>query len=103
MKKTIIVGLVVLLSTAFSSCTRIDAGHEGILIKQYGSDKGIQDVSLVTGRVWYNPWTEDVEQYATFIQTIDYDAFHRIHNDNFGFLWITNEYHEILRVDMHYY
>lgn len=57
------------------SCTRIDAGHEGILIKQYGTDKGIQDVSLVTGRVWYNPWTEDVEQYATFVQTIDYDAF----------------------------
>ena len=73
MKKTIII--VGLLLTVFSSCTRIDAGHEGILIKQYGSDKGVQDVSLVTGRVWYNPWTEDVEQYATFIQTIDYDAF----------------------------
>lgn len=58
-----------------ASCTRIDAGHEGILIKQYGSDKGVQDVSLVTGRVWYNPWTEDVEQYATFIQTVDYEAF----------------------------
>ena len=58
-----------------SSCTRIDAGHEGILIKLYGSDKGVQDVSLVTGRVWYNPWTEDVEQYATFIQTVDYDPF----------------------------
>ncbi|MEQ1733774.1 MAG: SPFH domain-containing protein [Bacteroidia bacterium] len=61
--------------TLITSCTRIDAGHEGILIKQYGSDKGVQDVSLVTGMVWYNPWTEDVEQYATFIQTIDYDAF----------------------------
>jgi len=58
-----------------TSCTRIDAGYEGILIKQYGSDKGVQDVSLVTGRVFYNPWTEDVEQYATYIQTIDYDAF----------------------------
>lgn len=58
-----------------ASCTRIDAGHEGILIKQYGSDKGVQDVSLVTGRVWYNPWTEDVEQYATFVQTVDYEAF----------------------------
>lgn len=58
-----------------SSCTYIDAGHEGILIKQYGTGKGIQDVSLVTGRVWYNPWTEDVEQYATFIQTVDYEAF----------------------------
>lgn len=54
---------------------QIDAGHEGILIKQYGTDKGVQDVSLVTGRVWYNPWTENVEQYATFVQTIDYDAF----------------------------
>ena len=58
-----------------ASCTRIDAGHEGILIKQYGTDKGVQDVSLVTGRVWYNPWTEDVEQYATFVQTVDYEAF----------------------------
>lgn len=73
MKKTFLLfGLVL---TTLASCTRIDAGHEGILIKQYGSEKGVQDVSLVTGRVWYNPWTEDVEQYATFIQTIDYDAF----------------------------
>ncbi|MES2382637.1 MAG: SPFH domain-containing protein [Bacteroidota bacterium] len=73
MKKTrLILGLAALVVT---SCTRIDAGHEGILIKQYGSDKGVQDVSLVTGRVWYNPWTEDVEQYATFIQTVDYEAF----------------------------
>jgi len=73
MKKTMIIAMLAL--TVFASCTRIDAGHEGILIKQYGSDKGVQDVSLVTGRVWYNPWTEDVEQYAPFIQTIDYDAF----------------------------
>jgi regulator of protease activity HflC (stomatin/prohibitin superfamily) len=73
MKKQILI--LSLLMTVFYSCTRIDAGHEGILIKQYGSEKGIQDVSLVTGRVWYNPWTEDVEQYATFIQTVDYSPF----------------------------
>lgn len=72
MKKTMLVLMAAVIAT---SCTRIDAGHEGILIKQYGSDKGVQDVSLVTGRVWYNPWTEDVEQYATFIQTVDYEAF----------------------------
>ncbi len=71
-KKTVLYSFFILV---LASCTRIDAGHEGILIKQYGSDKGVQDVSLVTGRVWYNPWTEDVEQYATFVQTIDYDAF----------------------------
>lgn len=72
-KRILFLGLAL---AALSSCTtRIDAGHEGILIKQYGSDKGVQDVSLVTGRVWYNPWTEDVEQYATFVQTIDYEPF----------------------------
>ena len=67
--------LFALALATLASCTRIDAGYEGILIKQYGTDKGVQDVSLVTGRVWYNPWTEDVEQYATYVQTIDYDAF----------------------------
>jgi len=63
------------LAVAFARCTRIDAGHEGILIKQYGTEKGVQDVSLVTGRVFYNPFTEDVEQYPTFVQTVDYEAF----------------------------
>lgn len=76
MKTKVKLAVLLFLSLlVFSSCTRIDAGHEGILIKQYGSDKGVQDVSLVTGRVWYNPWTEDVEQYPTFVQTVDYEAF----------------------------
>lgn len=74
MKRLILICSITLI--ALSSCTtRIDAGHEGILVKQYGSDKGVQDVSLVTGRVWYNPFTEDVEEYPTFVQTVDYDAF----------------------------
>jgi len=73
MKNQILSSVIAL--AIFSSCTRIDAGHEGILIKQYGTEKGVQDVSLVTGRVFYNPFTEDVEQYPTFIQTVDYEAF----------------------------
>lgn len=73
MKKQFLLAVVIALGAV--SCTRIDAGHEGIKIKQYGSEKGVQDVSLVTGRVWYNPWTEDVEQYPTFIQTVDYEPF----------------------------
>lgn len=83
MKKTM---LVLMAAVIVTSCTRIDAGHEGILIKQYGTDKGVQDVSLVTGRVWYNPWTEDVEQYATFIQTVDYEAFNVNAKDGSEFL-----------------
>lgn len=72
MNKSWVFGLIALVAT---SCTRIDAGHEGILVNQYGSDKGVQDVSLVTGRVFYNPWTQDVFEFPTFVQTADYTAF----------------------------
>jgi hypothetical protein len=64
-----------LFSVVAISCTRIDAGYEGILIKQYGADKGVSDVTLVTGRVSYNPFTEDVEQVPLFVQTVDYEPF----------------------------
>lgn len=68
--------LFIFFSIAFVSCNeRIDAGYEGILVKLYGTDKGVQDVSLVTGRVWYNPLTESVYEFPTYVQTINYTAF----------------------------
>jgi regulator of protease activity HflC (stomatin/prohibitin superfamily) len=75
--KNLFMGLLMAFAAlSFSSCTeRIDAGHEGILVNLYGTGKGVSDVSLVTGRVWYNPWTEDVYEFPTFVQTIDYEAF----------------------------
>jgi regulator of protease activity HflC (stomatin/prohibitin superfamily) len=74
---SLVLGLVAVLTAGLlmSSCTRIDAGYEGILVKQYGTEKGVQDVSLVTGRVWYNPLTESVFQFPVFVQTVDYDPF----------------------------
>ena len=67
---------LILSVLCLTSCSeRIDAGSEGILVNLYGSDKGVDDVSLVTGRVWYNPFTEEVYEYPTFVQTIDYPAF----------------------------
>ena len=57
------------------SCERIDAGHEGIRVNLYGTNKGIDDVELVTGMVWYNPFTTSVYEYPTFVQTIDYPPF----------------------------
>ena len=59
----------------FSSCTRIDAGHEGIKVNLYGSNKGVDNVELCTGMVWFNPVTERVYEYPTFVQTVDYDPF----------------------------
>lgn len=67
----LITGLIIL----FTFTERIDAGHEGILVKLYGSDKGVQDVTQVTGRVWYNPLTESVYEIPTYVQTVNYSAF----------------------------
>lgn len=58
-----------------SSCTRINAGCEGIKVNLYGNNKGVDNVSLVTGMVWYNPFTTSVYEYPTFVQTVDYEPF----------------------------
>lgn len=52
----------------FVGCERIDAGHSGIKVELYGSDKGVQDVELVTGMVLYNRFTSDVYEFPTFVQ-----------------------------------
>lgn len=71
---TFFVAIVAIFS--MTSCVeRVDAGHEGIKVNLYGSNKGVDDVSLVTGAVWYNPFTETVFEYPTFAQTVDYEAF----------------------------
>lgn len=65
------------LMMMFSSCgyERIDAGYEGIKVNLYGDGKGVDDVSLVTGAVWYNPVTTAVYEYPTYVITVDYDEF----------------------------
>lgn len=64
-----------ILAISFISCTRIDAGHEGIKVNLYGDKKGVDEVSLVTGWVVFNPITTKVYEYPTFVQTVDYPAF----------------------------
>lgn len=63
-----------MLSMSSYGYERIDAGCEGIKVNLYGSDKGVDDISLVTGAVWYN-FTEQVYEYPTYVQTVDYPAF----------------------------
>lgn len=65
-----------LITCCCTSCyTRVDAGHEGIKVNLYGDSKGVDDVELVTGAVWYNPITTAVYEYPTFVQTVDYAPF----------------------------
>lgn len=54
---------------------RIDSGYEGILVKLYGVDKGVQDAAIVSGMVFFNPFTEEVYEFPTFVQTVHYPSF----------------------------
>lgn len=87
MKKLInvLVLCLMLLSTTSCAYERVDAGYEGIKVNLYGDSKGVDDVELVTGAVWYNPVTTAVYEYPTFVQTIDYPAFSVNANDGSSF------------------
>jgi regulator of protease activity HflC (stomatin/prohibitin superfamily) len=63
------------LITQGCACSRIDAGHEGIKVNMTASEKGVEDVALVTGWVWYNPLTSSVYEFPTYVQTVDYEPF----------------------------
>jgi regulator of protease activity HflC (stomatin/prohibitin superfamily) len=74
MVKTII-GIVlgiILTAVLVNSCERIDAGHVGVKVNQYGDNKGVDDVVAVTGMVFYNPFTTTIYEFPTFIQHKEY-------------------------------
>lgn len=70
-----IVSLIIIafLVNAFIS-SKVPAGYEAILVNSYGQ-QGVQDTPLVTGRVYFNPFTQDLIRYPVFVQTKDYEPF----------------------------
>jgi regulator of protease activity HflC (stomatin/prohibitin superfamily) len=62
----------ILLVVLFNSCERIDAGHVGVKVNQYGDNKGVDDVVAVTGMVFFNPFTTAIYEFPTFIQHKEY-------------------------------
>lgn len=63
---------VVVVLFLMASCERIDAGHVGVKVNLYGDDKGVADVTEVTGMVFYNPFTSNIFEFPTFIQHKEY-------------------------------
>jgi len=66
------VGIIVLLLAIGVSCERIDAGHIGIRVDQYGGSRGVNGVTECTGVVFYNPITTKIYEFPTFIQHKEY-------------------------------
>jgi regulator of protease activity HflC (stomatin/prohibitin superfamily) len=52
---------------------RVDAGNVGIKIKLTGNSRGVSNYEYKTGWVMYNSWTEQMLEFPTFQQHIEYD------------------------------
>ena len=78
MRSVIIGGIVVIalliVGSFFFGCERIDAGHAGVKVELFGSDRGVQDIELVTGMVWYNRLTTAVYEFPTYVREIKYQT-----------------------------
>ena len=64
---------VFVMAAGYIGCaatTRVDAGHVGIRVKLAGSDRGVQEMPVVTGWVLYNPLTEQIVLFPTSVQNV---------------------------------
>lgn len=63
--------LIVLISlvAGIDACTKVEPGYVGIKVNNWGSQRGVQDYPLKTGMVFYNPATEDMYDFPTFMVT----------------------------------
>jgi len=66
--------VIVLLIFGFTGCERIDAGHVGVKVNLYGDGKGVDDVTEVTGIVFFNPLSTKIVEFPTFMRHKEYKA-----------------------------
>lgn len=57
-----------------TGCEIVRPGYAGIKVNNYGSSRGVEDYPVQVGRVFYNPVSEDIYKYPTFVQTVRYDG-----------------------------
>jgi len=65
-------GIAIVAMLSLFGCERIDAGHVGVKVDMYGDGKGVNDVTEVTGWVFYNPLSTKIVEFPTYVQHIEY-------------------------------
>jgi hypothetical protein len=67
MKKVLgLLGLVLVMSV--TSCTTADSSEVALIVDQIGNDKGVPNVEMASGFIFYFPPTQDVFLYPTNVQ-----------------------------------
>jgi regulator of protease activity HflC (stomatin/prohibitin superfamily) len=75
--KRVLVGIILVVAFAVISgftMTRIDVAHVGIKVKLAGGSRGVQDIPVVTGWVFFNPLTEQIVEFPTSVQNVIWTA-----------------------------
>jgi len=72
----IVTTLVILFFKYFVAIERIEAGYVGIKVNLVGNNRGIDDITEVTGWVLYMPLFTQIHEFPTFTQVKDYEPFH---------------------------
>tara|TARA_R110000772_G_scaffold112772_3_gene217058 strand:+ start:443 stop:1291 length:849 start_codon:yes stop_codon:yes gene_type:complete len=67
MKKGLL-GLGLLLAMSIASCTTADSSEVALIVDQIGNDKGIPNIEMASGFIFYFPPTQDVFMYPTSVQ-----------------------------------
>jgi regulator of protease activity HflC (stomatin/prohibitin superfamily) len=67
MKKVLGLLSLVLVMT-FTSCTTADSSEVALVVDQIGNDKGVPNIEMASGFIFYFPPTQDVYMYPTSVQ-----------------------------------
>ena len=67
-----IAGILISMFQPFA-IEKVDAGHKGLKINLVGDQRGVSSYQYKTGWVFYNTWTEQVLEFPTYQQHIEYE------------------------------
>jgi len=67
-----VAGIIISMIQPFA-IEKVDAGHKGLKINLVGDQRGVSSYQYKTGWVFYNTWTEQVLEFPTYQQHIEYE------------------------------
>ncbi len=68
MKKQI-ASLTIMALLFLGSCTTVPPGSVGVVVHNFGDNKGVDNLAYTTGLSWYNPMSTTIFIYPTNVQT----------------------------------
>jgi regulator of protease activity HflC (stomatin/prohibitin superfamily) len=63
----LVIGMIIVISSVL---TRVDVGNVGLRVNLAGPTRGVENVPIVTGWVWYNPFTEQIIEFPTRVLSV---------------------------------